>query len=211
MTKRTAPGAATPLAASNSIFTSKLGQRRFRKTPRCMYFYYIGLDSQGRKVVKHYYYADGDKEIEPEDVERIVTSLAENAIIADEDQQTPPPNGYNWKGMVWTRKSYLAFLLDVPGDDFSGNVFEVSSATTGENHSFFDGVVFSVTLPSHGNGRTDPPVVCCINHMKKGPGGSDLGRQAERYELKLHRTSHSLGDREPDDGGTNMGPPVPPP
>jgi len=209
-------------AANNPIYMiKKLGKRKFRKIPRCIYFYYLGPDGTGSYETRHYYYTYEDEEIEPEDLPAKIIELARNARLP-EDDQSPPPDGADGNYIVWTRKSYLVFLMDVPNAEFDvDNGIEITAKDGSPNYSFFDGIQFKVTLPVHPNGTTNAAVAYCINHMKRDQNGNDLKREAPRFRIKLNTNLEKIGLKDAlrklrfrkrvDDQGTNMGPPVPPP
>ena len=192
------------------IFEERLWKKkRFRKTPWCIYFYYIGKRTNGTKFVRHYYYTNENEELDPEDLPDRIKTLALNARLEDERDQKPPPTGSDLHFVVWTRKSYLVFMIDIEGLNFDPNdPVSITSVSGNPNRSFYDGKMVTITLPTHATGTAAPSVFRCINHMKKGNGADQDGK--ERFKITLN-TIPQLSIVSHDDGGTNMGPPVPPP
>lgn len=191
----------------------------FDKTPASIYFYYIGpKDAGGSRSVKHYFYVHGyDTIADPprpaaSELEERVRLLAINARSGGNN---PPQCGEAWKFIVWNHKSYLVILIDDPDIRFAPDAgLEFVQDNNGTpNHSFFDAREFYVSL-SYPGGPQLAPALCCINHMKRNEAGDDLGDYPEFFNFVLH-TNKQLGQRYlldyPDAGGTNMGPPAPPP
>ena len=189
----------------------------FDEVPASIYFYYIGEKvGTNPRPVRHYFYIHGrdrilDTPVNPQ-LEEIVRSLARNARS---NGNNPPQFGADWNYMVWNHKSYLVVLIDDPSVQFeTGNGIEFNPSNNGTpNHSFFDARNFGVPLIYQGQTRL-APAVCCINHMKRNEDGDDLGDYPEFFHFVLH-TSPQLEELRrldvEDSGGTNMGPPAPPP
>jgi len=202
MTSRTTTKGPTAAASVGPNYEPRLGTRKYRKTPRCIYFYYIDPTVSGS--IWHYYYADREDEIDPEDMEAEIIKLANNAR-KPLGNQIPPPDGANFANIVWTRKSYVVFLIDDPDATFTtGNAIAITPES-GTNYSFFDAKDFRV--PSKISGKT-VPVFYCINHMKKDRL-NDLEKAKQRFRFTLPPGINIIPAQ--DNGGTNMGPPVPPP
>ncbi|HEY5713271.1 MAG TPA: hypothetical protein VIT38_15355 [Allosphingosinicella sp.] len=210
--------------AAKNPYDKKLGDLKFRKVPSCIYFYYIKLNDNGPATIKHYYYSDGDRKIHADDIPELVRQLGRNGR---EIYGVPPQHGEgfsttDYRRIAWRRKSYIAFLLDNDDADahFSKNnknafkFYRKQDAT--KNHSFFDGFEVEVDLSDDEDGSQIRTAVVCINHMKKTADGNDLGiggvaeEDEYKFELNIQLNRASL-TRAPDSGGTNMGPPVPPP
>lgn len=218
------PGVANPPPpADEDVKLPKKGTFNFGALPRCMYFYYIGpylLGEPGydasnprKRKIRHYYHADRDVKIDYDATEQLIIELTHNAR-KPELNQIPPPDGADLKYLVWTRKSYIAFVVDEPDVDFDYDnpiIFNKDVDGKGErNHTFFDGWSKPVYIPNeNGVGGVSRPVVCFINHMKRR-GGSDLDYEGQYFHFVLG--DGGIWIRQyPDSGGTNMGPPVPPP
>lgn len=204
------------------VYQERKHRLPFGKTPYCLYFYYIGPpeivgpeQDRVRKIT--HYFVESDEAIEREDVPEIVRTLALNARKPTKDQ-SPAPTGYNLQSIKWERKSYISFVID---DDNlrlkRDEAIEFDRENDGaENHSFFDGWDFDIYV-----GGKYRQAFCCINHVKRNQAGGDLGHDIREGETKIPEYFHfrlntvppqeSLRPRFPDSGGTNMGPPVPPP
>jgi hypothetical protein len=162
-------------------------------------------------LIRHYFHEDLGKQIEKSELADIVTALSTNAK-KDENDQIPPPDGSGLNFIVWRKKSYIVFVVDDPAVVLSKKAaFNIGSSVGGTpNHSFFDAWDMpDIDLSEQGDGSRMASAVCCINHMKANDAGDDLGSTAQRFRFRLHPDPrHPL---YPDSGGTNMGPPVPPP
>lgn len=197
-----------------NVLDVRATRNNFRKIPYCIYFYYIGpaRDGTDDHYVRHYY---KEREFEPiryEEIEEIIRDLALNAR-RPEGEQNPQPNGSNLDNLKWYRKSYLAFIIDRTDEYLSlDNPLIVDQKYTGKkNYSFFDGWAKEVDLSPGRNGSQMRTATCFINHMKTNWQGSDLG-DAEDYIPSKLNILRQRGDKYyPDSGGTNMGPPMPPP
>jgi hypothetical protein len=194
-----------------NIFRVKRTGQGFTDTPCCMYFYYI--KSLGRRVdpfIRRYYYVRDNEHIFYEELEDLVRDLTVNAR-KDADRQDPPPDGDSLDHNVWSRKSYIAFVLDNWNTTFvEDEPILLDHLREGKiNRSFFDGWCRRVDMPPDGSGSNRRSVLCFMNHMKRGAFG-DLRRENAFMSFRLNiRPPPFRG--YPDSGGTNMGPPIGPP
>lgn len=193
------------LPLTETVKEKKYGRFKYRKTPHCIYFFYIGEKDPTTKWNKiiHYYDRGDDKAINTkEELYQRISDLIVNAR-KEEQFQFPPPNGAGWSRIVLDRISYVVFAFDFKLT--SGPEFEAYSGNN-PNHSFFDGEV--TTLQGC-------KVAYCINHLKASPGGDPLGREGQpfRFEFKTVPEIDWYGKkgRLPDSGGTNTGPGASPP
>ena len=199
------------LVAPPSVYEDRLTDAAypdFKAIPHCIFFYYIKKNAGGNYYnVRHYYYpGELDQPLATQAaVKAKVEALVANARIPEENQ-CPPPIGADWEYPVWDRKSYLAIFIDNPNVALLSPAIEFTQrpATTDTyNYSFFD--AWEDTI----DGR---PVIFCINHMKMDAPGTDLNFAAQYYHFDLNTNPPlRFSIAFPDSGGTNMGPPVPPP
>jgi hypothetical protein len=192
----------------------------FDKVPWCVYFYYVRLDTDGRLRVKHYYYDPG-VEIPYDSLQQVLQHLVDNVRG---DDNNPGSNGSDFKGIVWGRKSYIAFFIDEEswslyknGDAMEGISFDHSPTP---NHTFFDGIDLKLKVTSKKTGAvTERSAIAFVNHMKRSDAGDDLDGEGEKQDFKfemIFRVKFADDTTAPltvifDPDGTNMGPPVPPP
>src|SRR4051812_22217117 len=160
------------------VFEERRDRFGFRAVPSCMYFYYIGAPRPGNNIgrargdrnypyIRHYYYAVADEAIEYEDLDELVRKLARNARKPEADQY-PAPDGTDLSLIVWSRKSYIAFVLDDGTKFIEDNPIILDPHNTGKtNYSFFDGWCRSVDLSDPRNGSDPCSALCFMNHMKK--------------------------------------------
>lgn len=178
-----------------------------------IYFYYLKERGGGKFVAQAYYYDHGDTPIRAEQFDGIVKRLTENAIL---DTDMPPKMAYDFDGAKWRRKSWLVVVLedeDSAFDRYDPIVFDENNSDYDVNYSFGDGELI-VTRPEIKGETLQLNGLRAINHMKRNEKGDPLldGEKA-KYKFRLNfsnsRRAHLLNYQ--DSGGTNMGPPVPPP
>jgi hypothetical protein len=198
------------------VYRPRKTEAGFDEVPATIYFYFV-TKASGSWSVKHYFYVHGRDpitDVSPHsDLEERVRLLARNA---QNNGNNPPQCGANWEYIVWNHESYFVILIDDPTVKFDqNNAIEFDLLKNGTpNHSFFDGREFTVPLPDQAGVTQAFPAFCCINHMKRNEAGNDLGDYPEYFHFVPHTspTLRSLGILEfTDSGGTNMGPPSPPP
>jgi hypothetical protein len=225
-------------APNHDIYEKRLaaGMPGFTEVPHSMFFYYVRINDDGRLLVAHYHYVDGDpdtpstwKPIEytEENLKGLVQRLATNARPSGLKDPMPDADE-NFQNIVWTRKSYIAIFIDEAnwsfhkaGAEDSAVVFitETKNGKTGtENHSFFDAMDCPVEMLIGGGPATDKrSAIVFVNHMKGDDEGTDLGKRSEFFQFKMFfDVAFATGQAVPmtvifDPDGTNMGPPQTPP
>jgi hypothetical protein len=200
---------AAPVTDPEDIYKPRRTENGFTDAPCCIYFYYIGQYDSKIKTwpVKHYYFTNGLRPIPYEEVESRVRKLSINARKGGSD---PPQYGADWKYLVWSRKCYIAILIDDPTIKFVGEALKIDNTKGKPNHALFDGKDVITNSAAPNEPQRMVPLFYCINHMKDEYDGN-LGETAEYFELVLNSTLPKKARLYPDSGGTNMGPPVPPP
>jgi hypothetical protein len=213
----------TPIGTNHDIYDNRLTapypSQPFRYIPRRVYFYYLTLDHNNSPTVEHYLYdhktAAGDwLEIKEADLDAILIKLMRNARTTKTD---PPVSGYNFVGVEWRHRSYIAVVIDEQGwkfqkrsDGKTAAAFNLSKGST-PNHSFFDAV--DRTIDVDGDARH---AIAFINHMKKDSDGTDLDSgpgQPFQFDIYIdiqYRGSTDFITVILDPGGTNQGPPLEP-
>ena len=210
---KTAEGAKAGSRAlpANRVYDIRRNHAPYSDEPACIHFYYVGVERKvGKETVRdirRYFFADRDRPIPYDEAEYHIRNLAFNAVGPRADQ-LPPPEAEGLGHIVWYRKCYLAFFIDDPKLTLQAWNAVTFNPPVGSdyspNHSFFDAWDMKIDL---GNGsRTG---VGLIDHMKKNADGNTLGRAKQRFYFKLNFNESPIFF--PDSGGTNMGPPVPPP
>jgi len=226
----------------------------YTKLPCSMYFYYVRINSDGKLLVSHYFYPEGNPDDpknpkdpndwpgikydpdDPTDLKDLIRRLALNArpLTSDRPVRDLEPIGGNFKDMLWKRKSYIAFFLDEVNwklhklDDDNPSIIFITDPKDGltglENHTFFDALELSITMPIKNPGRGEPTVdersaFVFINHMKADDNGRDLdeGDDPQKFQFKIiFKVSYADGTGDGmtvifDPDGTNDGPPIGPP
>jgi hypothetical protein len=207
-----APLAGRRAREDKNVFRVRRNVAGFRQVPSCMYFYYIRPEARRRDpYVRRYYYVRDNDVIDYGELEDLVRQLAINARNPDAAAQNPPPDGNSLDFNVWTRKSYIAFVIDDPNSGFDeDNPIQFDYNDDGIiNHSFFDGWCRRIDLSANGNGGLRRSALCFMNHMKEG-AFNDLGRENAFMPFRL-KIEPPPARGYPDSGGTNMGPPIGPP
>lgn len=206
--KSDAPETGTDARTTGDAYSDSSNKYNFDKVPCCMYFYYIYGTVEAPHVL-HYFHTIDDIPIDTRsEAEARARTLIDNARAGGEH---PKPDGQEWDNIYWTRKSIIALFIDIEGVRLLPKALRFTTDHHGtENYGFFDG--WQTEL----RGR---PIIFCTNHMKRNRQGSDIEEEEERYyhfdilstpELQWPYRTDITG-RYPDSGGTNMGPPVPPP
>lgn len=201
--KESATNKSNSQAITDDVYTVMRGEIDFEKVPACIYFYYVGEDG---KTSKNYYYTDGEnKPIHYDKVQGIVQRLAANAAASGRD---PPQDGINSDHLVWSRVSYLAFVLSSDQASWDGQAIKVTADDGEPKHGFYDGMDKQIDI---GGGKMRW-AAWCINYMKD-MDWKDLGNEDRTCRLDLQIKTGKARKKVPwpDSGGTNMGPPVPPP
>jgi hypothetical protein len=192
--------------------TSAYDHPRWGTSPRTVYYYHLTpVPGPDEFDVKAYYY---ERESRIGSIKNVIRKLALNARA---DDAVPPLCGDSVTSFPWRRKSYIVFLIDspvlrlVPGDAIQ--FYTVGGSP--ENHTFFDAEDFDdIDLATPDDpGAPTVSAVCFINHMKRAADGIDLDvGEMQHFHFRLNYGPRARGrSRFPDSGGTNMGPPVPPP
>lgn len=203
----------------------------FEKTPHCVYFYYVRIDRSGKVRVDHYLYAEGPLKdptkwppIPYKDMPDIVYKLALNGRPGVRCKDPPKLDTHNFDDIPWKRKSYIAIFIDEGNWSFHRRqagkpsvAFDPDWGTP--NHSFFDALDLVFDMPNKYTKGTDKrSAIFFINHMKRNAKGDDLLKwesQPFKFDMWLAAVFAETSQRGMtanfDPGGTNLGPPLPPP
>jgi hypothetical protein len=183
-------------------------------SPECIYFYYVTLTALKRPVVCVYYY-DHKRPFGAGELVESIKALARNARL---NEDVPPKCGTTFECINWQRKSYFVMMLD--HDDIflmpdNAIMFDVAGGHT-PNHTFFDGDDINIEVQNISGDMDLVPALCCINYMSRNEAGNDLGpEERQHFIYKIYTKSRTrpdfIGQDVIDPGGTNLGPPVPPP
>ena len=112
---------------NHDVYEKRLGKKNYKYMPRCIYFYYVRMDRDGKLRVDHYFYVKGKyddpvnpthpetwKQIKPHEIPCIIQELAMNARPGKGKKKDPPklPDEQNFNRIKWKRKSYIAIFVD---------------------------------------------------------------------------------------------------
>lgn len=170
----------------------------------CIYFYYIKVTPAGPETRVYYRF---DKTIPVTNIANEITTLTINAY---NDMNNPPCLGSEMSDLDWRRKSYIVVMVE--GHTLGNPPFRMQE----DNHpnpNTFGRVTPARVEVTDGNG--DPLTLTggyVKNTMKHYARADDLEKNdpGESFRVILNPPIPSIV-RYPDSGGTNMGPPVPPP
>jgi hypothetical protein len=180
--------------------------------PHSVYFYYLARTAGGSLAATPGFFDNGNAELtyrELKDRAALLVAAARNGELR------PPPDDCESPYPCWTRRSWLLYVLGDPGLRFRHNAMVVRPAPPGRayNHAFFDGREFPVTA-----GADRLSATACINHLYANEHRDDLAVPGDYQDFAIrlyYQPVSGVRVTDPplefDSGGTNMGPPVPPP
>jgi len=208
------------------------GVKGFTYVPRCIYFYYVRMDTDGCVRVDHYFYPNGDpadtttwKPIPYDEVPARIYDLAINAMPRTEHKNPQKLSSYEFQEIPWERRSYIAIFFDETNWQFHRRrggkpsvAFDPVNGTP--NHSFFDAKDIDLQIPKPDGSVSDTrTAIYFVNHVKKDDKGNDFpGPKKEKQRFKFDmwllarfaRSGQFAMSVNIDPGGTNQGPPLEP-
>jgi hypothetical protein len=206
--------------------TQEVPVPEYDREPYFIYFYYMKFGAEGCAEISHYEWLNPTP-IAHTDVKGHVERLARNARAGG---ATPPQSGARFEHIVWRRISYIVILMDNPNWTLlkrapgqSCMAFNLTKVET-ENHSFFDAADLDVNVAELGQPAILRTAVYLVNHMKKDSDGTELRYKEDGVTPDSQKFAFDVifdvkdctggGASSPfiiDPGGTNLGPPIPPP
>lgn len=218
------------LAAAAGVVNYSVYERRltenpprpgYDKVPYVIYFYHVRLEPQGRLQVTHYTKVYQQAVTYPM-LQGAVQNLVDNARNGG---SAPAPDlTDNFANIVWTRKSYVVIFVDEEswtlhrnGDPLEGVRFNTLLGMP--NHTFFDADDLTVNVQDPVTGVvTQRSAIAIVNHMKRNEAGDDLLQtEAQHFKFEIIFDVKFVDQSDApmivifDPGGTNLGPPIPPP
>jgi hypothetical protein len=175
------------------------------------YLYYLEYDG-GTTVRNQAIYEFYDRPDAVVDKENLILQLVTNAHVGGDD---PIPYTENPAMVMMRRKSYLIVAAANAADIDSSNPiqFVCQDAAGNQNdgsHTFQDVRFSTITFGPNGADRLQ--IVACENLMQSMAGGGNLAaKEWEDFQFALQFDGVQATLLTFDSGGTNMGPPVPPP
>lgn len=198
-----------PKDPKQNFYLSKREKPKFKDRPWTAYFYYVpkGPRTPARSVRYDYYSHQG--RIKKDDLKEIIESLTLNARQKLEDQGPKPAD----KKERWRKKSWIILVVDDPNYAFDrpGVIIRADPASE-PNHTFYDADQFNHMPVREPNSPalSNVSAIYFMNHMKGGWDENDVS--PGQYQFFQFDFLPPIGfPLVPDDGGTNLGPPVPPP
>jgi len=218
-----------PVDPAHDVYTKRRvddGKAPFGKIPHCLYIYRMKMDQDHLPTVEHYFYPTGDESrpLDPkapipyDSVPDIVGMIAKSNFANAGGYKLPKRN---FVGIEYHHISYVCFIMDDPLWELAKKglmsyavIFQGGGQYI-ENHSFFDGSHFSVDTGE----PKKRSAFYMINHMTKSILGDWLqDGDADEFSFNIHLTvpyGGQMGAEKMkvifDPGGSNIGPPVPPP
>ena len=121
-------------------------------------------------------------------------------------------DGDRFESFFWRRKSFIVVLLTDEAWAFpEGESIVFDEARGRGNHTFFNAFHPNVRVRTE-SGRRVIPALCFTNWMVDGYGRNLHDKQREDFHYNLYPVQDERAlETEIDPGGTNLGPPVPPP
>lgn len=208
--------------------------------PYCMYFYYLRIDQDGMLRVTHYYFNDASDPIKNLDQLITAIAIFARTQRWDGSLGKRPEmlRFANFKHIEYNRISYVVYFLDEANWDFlldNGKPvvpFHVKkgSQPCEPNYSFYDANVYPIEMPKSATSDTRHALV--MTNLMQNKDGKTLtkedGEQHFAFDLLLRvkfananeydQNGQPMPDTDDrrltvnfDPGGTNLGPPIPPP
>jgi hypothetical protein len=165
----------------------------------CIYLYYFTTHNAQCRV----YFVDRHRYIPPAEMPEQIGS-----IVMQIKDGTLQPDAIGMENLPWTRKSYIAVVLDDPPARLElDDAVRFHLSPGGGNHSFRDGHDVP-DVPGH----TDVSAFFCFNHMRHRNGHVLKPGEKEKFRVRIVHVNKEVGAMdEHEDTGTNTGPPTPPP
>jgi hypothetical protein len=182
--------------------------------PVSIYLYYIQLQP---RVERAYYYFDFYEK--PFTEAELMDELTELVANAFHNGTTPPSIGSTLSDLKWRRKGHVVIAVDAGGAyvDPGTPLTLKGKATRGDNDGThtFGGVKYAkVSVHIDAANTKEIEIIYSYNDMQSygaSPPRDLIEGETETFELTVTPKSGPVALWVPDSGGTNMGPPVPPP
>jgi hypothetical protein len=174
--------------------------------PYTIYFYYAAPAASGSGFDVSTYMWCENAPILPGDLPRHIAHLTSNARSGG---SYPPRIGGEMGDVPWARVSYLVAVQEGAAGFDAGDAVEIwrdDGSTNGHpNHCFFDGGDGVIPVA----GQANIAALWTVNYMRNKSGKKIPKGKLHNFKFRFNpRRGRPL---YPDSGGTNMGPPVPPP
>jgi hypothetical protein len=175
-----------------------------------IYFYHVKITGGGALDVTAYHHC----QYSPLNRQTLVLAVTEMARNARTKDFAWPPCGKGFNAIPRRRKGYFAVVLDDPAEKLAedGAIAFYDGSGKPSRHNFSDAFNFEVDVGPPGSPGGRLSAVVCLNRMKSKKSDGDLAKgEAEDFQLELFYGSKKRRGPPYEDGGTNQGPPVPPP
>jgi hypothetical protein len=176
--------------------------------PQTIYLYYVdevvpGVEPVPRVYVRHY----------PAPIRNQLKLQELIATAAQEAADLAPADDHGFGRFEWRQKSFVVIIIDADGwtyDEDNALVFKEEPGKFG-NHTFFNAFHPSIEVVKDGAAR-EVSVLCFTNWMATATGKDLVDDEREEFVFDLNPMRDGRVHPTPiDPGGTNLGPPVPPP
>jgi hypothetical protein len=214
----------TGIAPSNSSPTEKSETRaeeaQVSGSIYCIYFYYLHFPAEADEPDRADIYEAFDIDDAIEDQAELMSRIKRLTLNAITNGKNPPRYAESIKDLNMDRQSYYVVVADSPDKKFAaagGIKFEGKNhndKVTDGTHTFGNELYLEYDVTLADGTKRDLTGACYVNilHGKKDNGNSERLKKGEwecfKIDLKFQNKRLRLVD---DSGGTNMGPPVPPP
>ncbi|HEY5713270.1 MAG TPA: hypothetical protein VIT38_15350 [Allosphingosinicella sp.] len=172
------------------------------------YLYYLDFGG-GSTVVSEAIYEYYDRPGATVNRDNLVLQLATNAHTGGDD---PIPYTTNHQYFMMRRKSWLIIVAANAPDIDDVNSIEFVGVDSQGRHNDGRHTFLNINYSAITFGATRLQIVTCENHMQSKANRRNLDpREWEDFQFTLQFDGAAARLLGPDSGGTNMGPPVPPP
>lgn len=191
--------------------------------PHSIYLYYVDGFPATPQSIRAYFYHHPDAIESVAEILQILTtpdSYTGLTLLANacDDLDWPPKAGYGFAAVKRRKRSYMVVVLADPQHTLveCDAVRIVAGGQYADNYCYFDGIDWGDFQFTNSEGdQISASAVSFINHMHKDDIGGDLEIGEEQHH-KFKIRGALRGSLAPvvefeDSGGTNLGPPVPPP
>lgn len=181
--------------------------------PHQIYLYYITNPYELPDPNPLLFIKDYGRPIHNDSVMKSLVKKMVHRICDPDDNYIHDSEGFNNK--KWTMRTYIVIVIDSRGWKFredAGIIFDPTDDKT-PNHTFFDGFDFDVDVDIGPLSPRKASAAGFINYMAADEYGNPLARNEEQvFKFWLIPSNPAKSRSDPvDPGGTNLGPPVPPP
>lgn len=177
----------------------------------CIYFYYLAKDKNNKLICRSYYFFDRSVNLSTvEKLRQQIIVLSANARI---DGDYPPCHGDRFSDLAMRKRdSFYVVVVDDEEYKFSQDdplrLKTVEKYPVDASYTFSKSYELDLDMSGYETGPDSITAAYRKNYLKNRLGNVLNENESESFNLYLNPGIPTI---VPDSGGTNMGPPVPPP